>query len=140
MWCSWSSVSAVPRVVSSSADTNPVALTGVARRIRQDTSIAIFCIARRFAASSLAIGPARLAQVLAHRHGFGEADVDLAVVALALRLDEVVQPGQPLGCLLAAAGVGGVLGGLVQLVEADRHRLEKDVVAATVEVGVGDVS
>jgi hypothetical protein len=32
-----------------------------------------------------------------------------------------------------------VFGGLVQLVEADRHRLQKDVVAATVEVGVGDV-
>ena len=80
-----------------------------------------------------------LAEVLAHRHRLGEADVDLAVVAFALGLDEVVEPAQTFGGLLAAAGVRGVFGGLVQLVEADRHRLQQDVVAATVEVGVGDV-
>ena len=81
----------------------------------------------------------RVAEVLAHRDRFGEADVDLAVVALTLGFDEVHQPLRPLGDLLPAAGVGGVLGCLVQLVEADRRGLQKDVLTAAVQVGVGDV-
>src|SRR3546814_12483609 len=50
--------------------------------------------------------------VLAHRDRLGKAHIDLAVVAFTLGLDEVVQPRQPLGCLLPAARVGRVLGGL----------------------------
>jgi hypothetical protein len=83
--------------------------------------------------------PVRLTEVLAHGNRRREPDVNLAVVALALCLDEVVQPGQTLGCLLASTRVRGVLGCLVQLVEADRYRLQQDVVAAAVEIGVGDV-
>ncbi len=81
----------------------------------------------------------RRTQVLAHRHGLGESDVDLAVVAFALRPDEVVQPAHAFGRLLTTAGVGGVLRGLVQLIEADRNRLQQNVFAAAIQVGVGNV-
>ncbi len=83
--------------------------------------------------------PVRLTEVLAHRNRFRETDVDFPVVALPLCLDEVEQPPRSLGDLLPTAGVGRVLGRLVKLVKADRHRLHQDVLAATVQVGVGNV-
>lgn len=81
----------------------------------------------------------RRAEVLAHRNRFGEAEVNLAVIAFALRLDEVVQPQHALGRLLAAVCVGGVFGRLVQLVESDRNRLQQNVFATAVQIRVGHV-
>ncbi len=78
-------------------------------------------------------------EVLAHRHRFGETDIDLAVVALALGFDEVVEPADTLGGLFGSPRVRGVFVGLVQLVEGDRNALQQNVVAASVEVGVGHV-
>jgi hypothetical protein len=55
-----------------------------------------------------------------------------------LGFDELVQPFSTLRDLLPTAGVIGVFGGLVQLIEADRRRLQQDVLTAAVEVGVGE--
>jgi len=83
--------------------------------------------------------PARGAEEHAQQDGLTEPHVDLAVVPGALRLDEAVEPAEPLGLLLPAAGVVGVLGDLVQLVEADRDRQQRDVVHPALQVGVGRV-
>ena len=81
----------------------------------------------------------RFAEVLTHRHRIRKADVDLSVVTFALRLDEVEQPLCALGDFLPTARIGRVLGRLVQLIEADRHRLHQDVLAAAVQVGISNV-
>jgi hypothetical protein len=74
----------------------------------------------------------RRAEILSHRDRFREADVDLAVIAFTLGLDEAVHPAQTLGPLFPAAGVGRVLGRLVQLIEADRNALQQNVITAAV--------
>ena len=51
----------------------------------------------------------RLTEVFPHRHRGRETHVNLAVVPLALGLDEVVKPLRTLGNLLSAAGVRGAL-------------------------------
>ena len=80
------------------------------------------------------------AEHVAHRHRLTEADIDLAEVALALGLDEAEEPTQALGGLTAALGVGGVLPDLVELVKADGHGLQEDVVGATGQIGLRGVA
>src|SRR5437588_10941121 len=78
--------------------------------------------------------------MLSHRDSLGETDINLAIVAFALSLDEVVQPAETLRTFFTAASVGGVLGGFMELVEADRNPLQQNIVTAAVQICVGHIT